>query len=122
MSWLASVVIRVIRPLRSTGITRRHHYYEAVRPCASPRYSAPCGVCRLGFSLSPLVIQSDHRQAQVHTFPAEAQIRLTSALRRTPPGQQTGIFQAAPEDSRASVSMSLTALDASALFVFLIHT
>lgn len=100
--WLASVVIRVTRPLRSTGITRRHHYYEAVRPCASPRYSAPCGVCRLGISLSPLLIQSDHRQAQVHTFRARARIRLTSALRRTPPGRETGIPQADPEATALS--------------------
>jgi hypothetical protein len=46
---------RVTRPLRSTRITRLHRYYETVRPRAPRRYSAPCGVCRLGDSLSPPV-------------------------------------------------------------------
>src|SRR4051794_35211668 len=41
------------RPLRSTGITRLHHYYETVRPRAPRRYSAPHGVDRLEISLSP---------------------------------------------------------------------
>lgn len=44
---------RVTRPLRSTRITGLHHYYETVRPRAPRRYAAPCGVCRLGDSLSP---------------------------------------------------------------------
>lgn len=39
------------RPLRSTRITGLRHYYETVRPRAPRRYSAPCGVGRLGFSL-----------------------------------------------------------------------
>jgi hypothetical protein len=43
----------VTRPLRSTRITGLHHYYETVCPRAPRRYSAPCGVCRLGISLSP---------------------------------------------------------------------
>ena len=41
------------RPLRSTRVTRLHHYYETVRPRAPRRYSASCGVDRLRISLSP---------------------------------------------------------------------
>ena len=40
------------RPLRSTRITRLHHYYGPVRPCAPPRYSAPRSRLCLGSSLS----------------------------------------------------------------------
>jgi hypothetical protein len=40
----------MIRPLRSTRITRLHRYYEAVCPCAPLRYSAPRGFSHLGFS------------------------------------------------------------------------
>ena len=36
------------RPLGSTRITRLHRYYEAARPCAPHRYSAPCRSCGLG--------------------------------------------------------------------------
>jgi hypothetical protein len=43
----------MIRPLRSTRITGLPHYYETVCPRAPHRYSAPCGVGRLGISLSP---------------------------------------------------------------------
>jgi hypothetical protein len=39
------------RPLRSSRITGPHCYYEAVRPCAPHRYSAPHGFRRLGISL-----------------------------------------------------------------------
>ncbi len=41
------------RPLRSTRVTRLHHYYETVRPRAPRRYSTPHGVDRLRNSLSP---------------------------------------------------------------------
>lgn len=43
------------RPLRSTRITRLHHYYETARPRAPHRYSASYGVDRLRISLSPPV-------------------------------------------------------------------
>jgi hypothetical protein len=49
--WLTAETARMTRPLRSTRITGLHSYYEAVRPCAPHRYSAPRGFCRLGFSL-----------------------------------------------------------------------
>jgi hypothetical protein len=39
------------RPLRSARITGPRRYYEAVRPCAPHRYSAPRGFRRLGISL-----------------------------------------------------------------------
>jgi hypothetical protein len=39
------------RPLRSARTTGPHRYYEAVRPCAPHRYSAPHGFRRLGISL-----------------------------------------------------------------------
>ena len=42
---------RMTRPLRSARITGPHRYYEAVRPCAPHRYSAPHGFRRLGCSL-----------------------------------------------------------------------
>jgi len=51
----------------------------------------------------PLEVRSTPRaaaltiEAPVHTFRAEARVRLTSPLRRTPPGQETGISQAHPE-------------------------
>jgi hypothetical protein len=35
------------RSLRSTGITRLHRYYEAVRPCPAHRYFPPRGWSRL---------------------------------------------------------------------------
>src|SRR3954462_12282718 len=35
---------RVTRPLRSTGITRLHHYYGAVRTWPAPWYFRPRGV------------------------------------------------------------------------------
>jgi hypothetical protein len=50
---LATKQTRTTRPLRSTRITGLHRYYETVRPRAPHRYSAPRGVVRLGFSLSP---------------------------------------------------------------------
>src|SRR5262252_8108366 len=37
------------RPLRSTGITPLHHYYEAVRPSPAHRYFQPRGWSRLCF-------------------------------------------------------------------------
>ena len=40
------------RPLRSARITGHRRYYEAVRPCAPHRYSAPRRSCGLGSSLS----------------------------------------------------------------------
>ena len=51
-TWLTAEQARVTRPLRSTRITGLLRYYRAVHPCASLRYSAPCGFCRLGISLS----------------------------------------------------------------------
>ena len=42
----------VTRPLRSTRIARFPGYYGTLRPCASLRYSSPCGFLRLEFSLS----------------------------------------------------------------------
>ena len=42
----------VTRPLRSTRITGFPRYYGTPRPCASLRYSSPCGFFRLEFSLS----------------------------------------------------------------------
>jgi hypothetical protein len=41
----------MIRLLRSARITRHHHYYKTVRPCAPHRYSPPHGFRRLEFSL-----------------------------------------------------------------------
>src|SRR5207244_4982961 len=49
--WLAVKRTRTIRPLRSTRVTRLHHYYEAARPCAPHRYSAPRSFRCLGSSL-----------------------------------------------------------------------
>ncbi len=39
------------QPLRSTRITRLHHYYELLRPCAPHRYSNSCGATHLNVSL-----------------------------------------------------------------------
>src|SRR5712692_2697742 len=49
--WLAAKRTRTTRRLRSTRITKLRRYYTAVRPCASPRYSAPRSFSCLGFSL-----------------------------------------------------------------------
>src|SRR5712692_4421770 len=49
--WLAAEPTRTTRLLRSTRITRLHRYYQAVRPCASRRYSTPHSFSCLGVSL-----------------------------------------------------------------------
>src|SRR5487761_140686 len=50
--WLTTEQARVTRPLRSARITRPHHYYGAIRPCAPHRYSASRSSCCLRVSLS----------------------------------------------------------------------
>ena len=64
------------------------------RPCASHRYSAPCGFGHLGSSLSrpePAnrtdIVRSSVSRRQVLLFHASARDELTPPIHRTPPGQ-----------------------------------
>ena len=41
---------RMTQPLRSTGITPLHHYYELLCPSAPHRYAHSCGTTHLNFS------------------------------------------------------------------------
>jgi len=88
----------MIRPLRSTRITRLLRYYETVCPRAPQRYSTSRGDDRSRNSLSST---TDWPQTisgrQVPTFHAKARVRLAPPICRTPPGQYTGIPQTYPE-------------------------
>ena len=70
---------RVTCPLRSTGITPLHHYYEAVRPWPAPWYFRPRGFSACTFSLDIA--------EQVLKFRTRARMRVTPPKHRTPHGQ-----------------------------------
>ena len=95
------------RPRRSTRITGRHHYHEAVRPCAAHQYSTPSRFPPLGALPSmndrrpqPLHWPPAGARRQVHTFHTGAQTKLAPPPRRRPPGQYSGIPQAHPGPSK----------------------
>ena len=81
-------------PFAPAPLQSLHRYYEPVRPCASHRYSAPCGFGHLGSSLSrpePAnradIVRSSVSRRQVLLFHASARDELTPPIHRTPPGQ-----------------------------------
>jgi hypothetical protein len=87
---------RVTRPLCSTRITGLPRYYRAVRPCTSLRYSAPCGFCRLGISLSgPPGHSSGPAQCRGCRFPRSAR-EPESGSRRLNAGRRLGSAQVHP--------------------------
>src|SRR6266404_352527 len=47
-----SIMNRMTRPLRSTGVTQLHRYYEAVCPWCEPRYFRSHGLSTCTFSLT----------------------------------------------------------------------
>jgi len=69
----------VTRPLRSTGITRLHHYYGAVRTWLAHRYSRGVATCAFSLPIADL------------KFRAKARIRVTPPIHRTPHGQSAGV-------------------------------
>src|SRR5450755_3342725 len=69
-SRLTTKQARMTRPRRSTRITGRHRYHEAVRPCAPHRYSAPRGSAAWG---SPF-----HERPRATTAPLTARERGTT--------------------------------------------
>src|SRR5271169_5402952 len=75
-------------PLRSTGITPLHSYYEAVRPSPAHRYFQPRGWSRLCFSLGIA--------GQVLTFRPRARLSFAPSTCRMPLGQSQDIPQANP--------------------------
>jgi|SRR5215469_9061925 len=74
--------------LCSTGITPFHRSYEAVRPWSVYRYFRPRGFSTWAFSFSIT--------NPVLKLCTKARIRVMPSLRRTPPGQLVGVFQADP--------------------------
>ena len=82
-------------PFAQTPLQCLHRSYGPSRPCAS-RYSAPCGVCRLGSSLSQPGADFTHfdwptvPRRQVLLFHASACDELTPPLHRTPSGPHAG--------------------------------
>jgi hypothetical protein len=76
---LARSPTSVTCPLRSTGITPLHRYYEAVRPWVAHRYFRPRGFAACAFSLAIAI--------QVLKFRTRARMRVTPPKHRTPHGQ-----------------------------------
>lgn len=74
-----SIMTRMARPLRSTGITPLLRYYGAVRPCPAHRYFWPRGSPTCAFSLTIA--------GQVLKFRTKARMRVTPPVHRTPHGQ-----------------------------------
>src|SRR5487761_1622060 len=117
---------KMARPLRSTRITRLHHYYGSVRRCIAPaRYSAPCGSCRLGFSLS---LQVRHwpvpSQRLGCSFPRST-LAPEPGSRRLCAGCHLGSKQVSPRlvpsTKASSVSTSLIGLSTRSSTVYLIR-
>src|SRR3954454_24655746 len=52
---------RVTRPLRSTGITRLHHYYGAVRTWPAPWYSRGVATCAFSLAIADLKFRAKAR-------------------------------------------------------------
>jgi hypothetical protein len=122
------------RPRRSTRITGRHHYHEAVRPCAPHQYSTPRGSAAWS---SPF-----HQRPQATTAPLAArgrgatgshvprrspdQARATSMpdtawpVGRLPPGSSRGRFT--PPVSMSSKGCFRHVISGSLALAFLAHT
>src|ERR1700747_334553 len=92
-------------PRRSTRITGRHHYHEAVRPCSPHQYSTPHGSAarsspfhaRPQATTAPLAARG--RRQQVPTFHTRARTKLAPPSCRTAPGQSAGTRQTDPGPS-----------------------
>jgi len=74
-----SIMNRMTRPLRSTGVTQLHRYYEAVCPWCEHRYFRSHGLSTCTFSLPS--------RAQVPTFRTGARIKVMPLVHRLPSEQ-----------------------------------
>ena len=122
------------RPRRSTRITGRHHYHEAVRPCAPHQYSTPRGSAawsspfheRPQATTAPLAARGRGATGSHVPYQSPDQARATSMpdtawpVGRLPPGSSRGRFT--PPVSMLSKGCFRHVISGSPALAFLVHT